>query len=98
MPRVPISSPDMIQMFCLGQKSPRHSPLKMQKTFARLGTYMAKNKTNLYIVGWKTTHEIQDAIAHGLHLIMTEGDIEGGEEVNTREDGMEVVEDEGDLE
>jgi hypothetical protein len=83
-------------MFCLEHKTTRHSPPKMEKTFAKLGAYMAKEKANEIISGRKSKYRIPDAMGKGIIGIMMKEDINSGPEWEDLQDDAEV-EDGGDL-
>lgn len=86
-------------MFLLESKTSRHSPPKMKRTFAKLMTYMTKEKANTLIRGRRTQYKIPDVMGEGMNSFMMEKMRTGssGDDVamDTLEDGE--VEDDGDL-
>ena len=58
-------------MFCIKNKTVRHSPLKMMKTFAKLRQYMQKEKMNEEVKGRKMKYKIPDAMKRGQHIVQT---------------------------
>lgn len=85
-------------MFCLEHKTTRHSPPKMEKTFAKLAAYMEKEKANEIVSGRKSKYCIPDAMGKGMIGIVMKGDINNAPEWEDLqlEDDAEV-EDGGDL-
>ena len=68
----------------------------MEKTFAKLGAYMAKEKANEIISGRKSKYCIPDAMGKGIIGIMMKEDINSAPEWEGLPDDAEV-EDGGDL-
>jgi hypothetical protein len=87
-------------MFWLENKTTRHSPPKMQRTFAKLMAYMAKENANTLIPGRRTQYKIPDVMGEGINSFMMEKMRSGGLDddiamMDALEDGE--VEDDGDL-
>ena len=59
-------------MFCLDHWTICHSAPDMTATFARLGQYMIKEKTNQFIRGHTAKYNIPDTIAKGQIKMMDE--------------------------
>ena len=83
-------------MFCLEHKTTRHSPPKMEKTFAKLAAYMAKEKANEIVSGRKSKYCIPDVMGKGIIGVIMKEDINDVSEWEDLEDDAEV-EDGGDL-
>ena len=85
-------------MFCLEHKTTRHSPPKMEKTFAKLKGYIDQNNGFTYTTGRKSHYTIPDVISRGLEMVQTgraggdgpgHGETECGdaEEIEVADDG-----------
>ncbi|KAF6764719.1 hypothetical protein DFP72DRAFT_799269, partial [Ephemerocybe angulata] len=86
------------EMFCLEHKTSRHSPPKMQKTFAILLRYMTENKGTEFVAKRTTKYIIPDPMAKGLESVQMGKLGSGGEQQNEDEQDKEVeVEDDGSL-
>ena len=90
------------RMFCLNRKTTQHSPPKMRKTFAKLGEYIRRERTNEYIKGRKSAYEVPDVMKKGAHISMTMNEpdameVDGDGEWMDVGDEMEEVEDDGGL-
>lgn len=101
------------RMFRMTSKTTRHSAPKMEKTFARVATHLAENKTHEFVAGRSTKFNIRDYLAAGQHLSTTQKpmkirgedyagdweDIPDDEDILTGEglDNEEEVEELGDL-
>lgn len=91
-------------MFESNHTSTRHALPNMEQTFQKLSSYMKAKRTSSYIPGRSARYEIPDAMAVGMHILMTSDvekmDIEDEEAVevegSTVDDELEV-EDRGDL-
>jgi hypothetical protein len=81
-------------MFCLDHKTTRHAPPKMKMTFKKLGEYMEKELANVEVKGRKSACSILDAMAEGMHVMMTtqeegageDNDVDAASEMNEVED------------
>jgi hypothetical protein len=86
-------------MFGLDNKTTRHSPPKMKRTFAKLMEYMAKEKANSVIPGRRTQYRIPDVMGEGINSFMMDKMRSGIDDdiimMDAAEDGE--VKDEGDL-
>jgi hypothetical protein len=83
------------QMFSLEHMTTRHSPPKMEKTFAKLAAYMAKEKANEAVSGRKSKYSIPDVMGKGMIGIMMKGGIDEAPEWENLADDTEV--EDGDL-
>lgn len=87
-------------MFCLEQKTTRHSPPKMKLTFDKLGAYMQKESTNSVVKG-RGGFTIPNAMALGMHRAMTGHGLseKGSNATNLVDlgDAVEEVDDDGSL-
>src|ERR1700683_645262 len=57
--------------FRLEHRTIKHSAPAMQRTFALLGTYMQKHKTNSYEPGRTALYSVTDVMRKGMHILMT---------------------------
>lgn len=86
-------------MFALNHGTYKHSVPKMQKTFDKLGVYMAKMDTHKIKPSRKARYMILDAMKLGIHKMTamlnqeTRGDVDEEEE----NDAIEVNGEDGDL-
>ncbi|KAF8148032.1 hypothetical protein B0H34DRAFT_630754, partial [Crassisporium funariophilum] len=57
------------KMFCLEHRTTRHSPPKVKVTFAKLGAYMMKHNSNVFLPGRKTKYVVPDMLGKGLQAM-----------------------------
>lgn len=88
-------------MFWLDNKTTRHSPPKMKRTFAKLMVYMTKENANSMIPGRRTQYRIPDVMWEGINSFMMDKMRSGIDDdivtMDALEDGEVEVEDDGDL-
>ncbi|KAG6848383.1 hypothetical protein H0H93_000710 [Arthromyces matolae] len=79
------------KVFCLDHKTTRHSPPKMKVTFNKLGEYMVKNKSHVWIPGRTTNYTVPDIMGMGMNVAMTKKGAVNTEDVDM-DDGTEEYE------